>query len=217
MNLKCPVAARWQRKKEARPAEILDAALDLFVEKGFSATRMEEIARRAGVTKGTPYLYFSGKEDIFKAMINEFLLNPLGTIQETVSARSGSRADLLHELMEIWWHKVASRKAGGLCKLMIAEAANFPELTRYYHDELIQPGKNLVARIIRAGIDSGEFRDVPVDDAAEMLLAPALMTMIDQHSFLRAENGLPSSPADPLRYLHFALDMMLTGLNQPSR
>ncbi len=215
MNLKCPVSSRWQRKKEARPAEILDAALDLFVEKGFSATRIEEIAKRAGVTKGTPYLYFSSKEDLFKAMVREFLVSNLGAMQHVVEQHSGSASALLHELVALWWQNVASQRAGGLCKLMIAEAANFPELTRFYHEEVIYPGKQLIAAIVRQGIDSGEFRTLePIDDIAEALMAPALMMMIDQHSFMRVDFVRSSLPKDPVRYLNNALSLMLNGLCQ---
>ena len=212
MNLKCPVAARWQRKKQARPAELLDAALGLFIEKGFSATRIEEIARRAGVTKGTPYLYFTNKEELFKATVREFLISHLGTMQVVVAGHTTTAAALLHELLTLWWNNVASQPAGGLCKLMIAEAANFPELARFYHDEVITPGKQMLGDIIRQGIACGEFRQVDPEEAAEMLMAPALMMMINQHSFMRLDFAIPSIPSDPVRYLNNALDMMLCGL-----
>lgn len=205
------MCARWQRKKDVRPGEILEAALKMFVEKGFRATTMEDIAKAAGVTKGTPYLYFQNKEDIFKAVVRERLVVSLGNMAELAHAHTGSAAKLLHQLSETWWNEVGATEASGICKLMMAEAANFPELAHFYYEAVIEPACAMVTAILQQGIASGEFRPVPLDEAADVLVAPLLMTALWQHSFARIP-GTKSSMNDPQRYLRHALDITLNGL-----
>lgn len=205
------MCGRWQRKKEVRPGEILDAALKMFVAKGFRATTMEDIARTAGVTKGTPYLYFQNKEDIFKAVVREQLVTRLGSMGYLVRSHTGSAAALLHQLIEGWWNEVGATEAAGICKLMLAEAANFPELASFYYESVIEPACAMTTAILQQGVANGEFRPMSLDEAADALVAPLLMTMLWQHSFARIP-GAKSSMNDPLRYLHHALDIMLNGL-----
>ncbi len=211
MTENCPIA-RWRRKKEARPSEILDAALAQFVEKGFRATKMEDIARAAGVTKGTPYLYFQNKEDILKAVVRETLVANLKDIQLLAGQHAGSTAVLLHLMVETWWHKVGSAPSAGLCKLMIAEASNFPELAQFYFDEVIQPSTEMMALILQRGIDQGEFRPLPVAHAVDALMAPLISTMIMNHSFGQLPGCPLASTHNPLAYLKDALDLVLSGI-----
>src|SRR5260370_7750478 len=86
---------RWQRRKQARPGEILTAALELFVERGFTATKLADVARRAGVTKGTVYLYFDGKEALLKAIVRQTIVPALATGDHLVPDHQASPADLL--------------------------------------------------------------------------------------------------------------------------
>src|SRR5450830_2192338 len=133
-----------ERRKEARPGELLEAALDLFVEKGFAATRAEEVAARAGVSKGTLFLYFTSKEELFKAVVRE---NISGRFQEwnaEFENFQGSSADLLRYCLTAWWERIGSTKASGITKLMMSEARNFPELATFYEHEVIQPGNALI-------------------------------------------------------------------------
>lgn len=208
MTAKLP--SRWQRKKDVRPGEILDAALELFVEKGFRATKMEDIARAAGVTKGTPYLYFQNKEDIFKAVVRESLVNELSDLSQLAARHEGDVSSLLALLMEVWWARIGSTRGAGLCKLMMAEAANFPELATFYYQEVILRGRTMVADLIRLGMARGEFRAVPVESAVDTLMAPLIASMVWDHSFgciLQA-----GEDADPSRRLAVALDLILYGL-----
>lgn len=208
MTAKLP--SRWQRKKDVRPGEILDAALELFVEKGFRATKMEDIARAAGVTKGTPYLYFQNKEDIFKAVVRESLVNELSDLSQLAARHEGDVSSLLALLMEVWWARIGSTRGAGLCKLMMAEAANFPELATFYYQEVILRGRTMVADLIRLGMARGEFRAVPVESAVDTLMAPLIASMVWDYSFgciLQA-----GEDADPSRRLAVALDLILYGL-----
>jgi AcrR family transcriptional regulator len=113
---------RWQRRKDARPEEIVSAALEEFVERGFAATRLDDGARRAGVTKGTIYLYFDGKEALFKAMIRQMLVPHIALGEQLLAEHQGGAADLLRALLHQWWELIGQTKAAGIPKLVIAEA-----------------------------------------------------------------------------------------------
>ena len=136
---------RTRRRKAARPSELTAAALGLFVEKGYAATRLDEVAARAGVSKGTLYLYFDSKEALFKAVITM----GIGPVMERGEALFAElRHDpvaLLRALLGGWWEMVGATELAGIPKLMIAEARNFPDLARFYYDEVISRGRALVA------------------------------------------------------------------------
>jgi AcrR family transcriptional regulator len=130
-----------QRRKEARPAELTAAALELFVEKGFAGTRLDDVAARAGVSKGTLYLYFDSKEALFKAVIQEGIVPILEEGSDLVEAFKGSASELLRLMVGEWWPRIGDTHLAGVPKLMISEARNFPELAIYYHDAVIVRGK----------------------------------------------------------------------------
>jgi len=205
-------ATRWQRKKDVRPGEILDAALTQFVEKGFRATKLEDIARAAGVTKGTPYLYFANKEEIFKAVVRETQVANLSKLQALSQQYDGTSRELLHAFVEQWWQEVGSTPSGGLCKLIMAETANFPELAQFYFNEVILPARRMVAQVLEHGIAQGEFRAVPIDTTVETLLAPLIQQLIWVHSFATVPGCHSAAGHDPCRLLLDGLDLMLNGL-----
>lgn len=199
-----------QRRKDARPQELLDAALDLFVEKGFAATRSEEVAARAGVSKGTLYLYYPSKQELLKAVILQTISREIAEGMDVIDAYEGSSADLLKLLMNEWWRRIGDTKASGICKLMVSEVRNFPGIAKFYLDEVISPGQNLIARIVQRGVDSGEFRAVPVADVVQALMAPMLYLMVHKHS-IGACPGLEHL-FDPQRVIAAEVDLMLNGL-----
>jgi len=172
-----------QRRKDARPQELLDAAMALFVEKGFAATRSEEVAARAGVAKGTLYRYYPSKEELFKAMVRDRLSAHIVESAAQAAQYQGSIADLLRQMMQAWWARVGQGPAGVVCKIMMVEARNFPELARFYVDEVIRPSQRLAGGLIERGIQSGEFRAVPVEAAVHVLLAPMLHLLLHEHAF----------------------------------
>ena len=128
----CPVRAKRERRKEARPGELLEAALDLFVEKGFAATRSEEVAARAGVSKGTLFLYFPSKEELFKAVVRDNIVVTIGAAEQDAAAFDGPSGELLGTLLMRWWTEIWATPLGGITKLMLAEGNNFPELAQFY-------------------------------------------------------------------------------------
>jgi AcrR family transcriptional regulator len=171
-----------RRRKEARPGELTAAALDLFVEKGYAATRLDDVAARAGVSKGTLYLYFDGKEALFKAVVREGILPALAEGESLVAGFAGNSAELLRAVVLGMWRLIGSQRLGGIPKLIFAEAGNFPEIASFYHEEVIQRGTSLLRSVIERGIARGEFRGVDVHVTVHLVIAPVLMRMIWRHS-----------------------------------
>ncbi len=185
------LAAPRCRRKEARPGELIEAALDVFVERGYSGARLDDIAHRAGVTKGTVYLYFKDKEELFEAVVRETLGSLLTRGQAMASGFEGTSAELLRDVIERWWRDIVqSEKISALPKLMIAEAGNFPRLARFYYHVVIEPGRAILREVLERGMRSGEFRRVEVDDYVHFIIAPILLRQCMQHSFLHAVPGM---------------------------
>lgn len=180
-------APRWRRRKASRPAEILDAALATFVERGYAATRIEEIARRAGVSKGTTYLYFRNKEALFHAMIAHSMVPMVERSEELARAHRGSARELLRSILLTWWDALEASPASGITKLMVAEAGNFPGPTRHFLKEVFLRRRRLLARVIRRGVRNGEFRRVRPELAVRLAIAPILLASIWKHSFQQRE------------------------------
>lgn len=205
----CPIKElRWRRRKDARPSELTAAALELFVEKGFTATRLDEIAARAGVSKGTLYLYFDSKEELFKAVIREGLLPLLAEGEELVASMPGPASALFKAIVMRWWEMVGEGPIGGIPKLIFAEARNFPEIARFYADEVIERGKRLLVAVLQRGIDSGEFRRFNPDDLVHIVFSPLMMRVIWKHSLDCC--GVHTVPVDV--YLREYLELTLRGL-----
>ena len=213
-KLPCPdpalPVARRERRKEARPGELLDAALDLFVEKGFAATRAEEVAARAGVSKGTLFLYFHTKEELFKAVVRENISGRFKEWNDEFAAFEGNSADMLGYCMHVWWERVGATKASGITKLMMSEASNFPELARFYRHEVIEPGQDLIRRVLQRGIDRGEFRDMDLDYAIYSVIAPMIFLILTKHSAGVCVQGTVG--LDPKKYMAIQLHTLLTGM-----
>ena len=200
-----------QRRKEARPLELLEAALALFVEKGFAATRTEEVARRAGVSKGTLYLYYPSKEELFKAVVRHNLSSLIAEGEELASQFVGSSSELLSLLMHTWWQRVGSTPAAGIHKIVLAEVRNFPELAQFYTDEVIVPADRLFSVTVQRGVDRGEFRAMPTHEVAMMLMAPLIFMAVHRHSFgaCPVHGGVE---VDATQMLRTQLDLVLRGL-----
>jgi TetR/AcrR family transcriptional regulator len=203
-------SAKRERRKDARPGELIAAALDLFVEKGFAATRAEEVAARAGVSKGTLFLYFQSKEELFKAVVRENISGRFSEWNEEFEAFEGSTPDMLAYCLHTWWDRVGSTKASGITKLMMSEAKNFPDLAAFYQQEVIQPGQTLIRRILQRGIATGEFRELDLDYAVYQIVAPMIYLVISQHSVsvcIRDDFVL-----EPKRYIEAQVQTLLHGM-----
>ena len=199
---------RWERRKDARPGELAAAALELFVERGFAATRLDDVARRAGVSKGTLYLYFDSKEDLFKAVIREGYVSRINEFAARMKDYQGSSADLVRELVNSWWEQIGATNLAGITKLMMSEAGNFPDLANFYHDEVVVRGTGLFAAAIQRGIEAGEFRDVSLDYAPRIACAPVIMLMLWRNSF----DLCGTHQMDARAFLEAHTDMLLHAL-----
>ena len=203
-------APKRERRKEARPGELLDAALDLFVEKGFSATRAEEVAARAGVSKGTLFLYFQSKDDLFKAVVRENIANQFPTWQAEFVTFEGTSADMLRYALVSWWERIGKTRASGITKLVMSEAQNFPEIAEFYQEEVIKPGNAMIRRILERGVQSGEFRQLDLEQAVHIIVAPMIFLMMWKHSM--GACAASAKIVDPEQFIHMQVDVMLHGM-----
>ena len=203
---------RWQRRKDARPAELLAAALAIFGERGYAGTRLEDVAARAGVSKGTLYLYYDNKEELFKAVVRQGLVSPLLELRDRIDAWEGPTPDLLRTVVAGWWDRIGSSALAGIPKLMIAEAANFPAIARFYVEEVVLPGHAAMASLIERGIARGEFRQVDSAQVAHLLAAPFLTVSAWRHGFGHAFSGDLPMLQDARALLDTHIDILVRGL-----
>lgn len=203
---------RWERRKDARPQELLAAALDLFVERGFTATRLDEVARNAGVSKGTLYLYFENKEELFKAVVRENVVPGIVQAEQLMEHFDGSTEDLFRAMITLWWTGLTNSKLAGICKLMFAEAGNFPELAKFYHDEVIVRHEQMLIKLLERGMCNGEFRQLDITVMPKIITAPIIMLMLWTHSFCVCQVH-PTSVND---YIESYVESVLLGLRNHS-
>jgi AcrR family transcriptional regulator len=198
---------RWRRRKDARPSEILNAALACFTERGFAATRLEDVARCAGVTKGTLYLYFRNKEELFEAVVRQSLVPYIEGLEAAVGSATEPVPVLLKRLITGWPEVIASPESA-IPKLVIAEAGNFPELARFYLNEVVHRSMAVIRQVIRTGIDRGEFRQVDVEATVMCVIAPVIFSMLWRHSLGLYE----PTGRDPQTLCDTCLQLLLNGL-----
>ena len=208
-----PDKARWRRRKDARPQEILEAALQVFAEKGFAAARMDEIAQRAHVSKGTIYLYFESKEAVFRALIQATLVRRVADLVALVRDHKGPIAPLLRELLLRLGHFLSTSDLVMLPKMVIAEAGNFPDLARIYREEVVERGLTLFGGLLQTGMDRGEFRKVPVHHAVRLCMAPLLLAAIWRTTFA----PLDREPYDYAGLIDAHVTTLLRGLQPEER
>ena len=198
---------RRSRRKDARPAEILDAALALFAERGFAATKLDDVAAAAGIGKGTVYLYFPTKEDLFRAVVRQAVLPNLEALEALMAAHEGSSADLLRLLADRFL-TVLQSDLTAIPKLVIAEAGNFPAIAQFYADEVVRRGLGLFGAVLARGMESGEFRRMDIGATVPLCVAPFLMMAVWKHSLGRHTD----LTFDPRAVIANHLDVLIRGL-----
>lgn len=205
---------RRSRRKDARPGEIASAALELFVSLGFQATRMQDIARQAGVAKGTVFRYFPSKNELFKAVVIAHIGPHIDAWQTQVAQFQGPTAQLLLQGMLAWWQQIGCRPAGRIARLFMLEVRHIPELAAFYQTSVINPGRAVIRAIIQRGVASGEFR--AVDDAAvhAMLVAPMLM-LAATHADANVRHILLAPQQSPQNLIQEIADLLVSGLHRP--
>lgn len=202
---------RWRRRKEARPDEILDAALRLFTEKGFSSTRMIDIARSAGISKGTLYLYFESKEQIFKELVQTVLSPMVDEAENALKQFKGGTEQLIREFVAGWWQNMWHSQIAAIPKLMISEAGNFPELAEFYTDIIVKRVRLLFKSMIEQGIHNNEFKPCNTDEAARLLMAPVIHATIWKHSLKQFDDDMNDQA-----YIELHLEIFLSGIKKES-
>ncbi len=203
-----------RRRKEARPAEIIDAALEVFVEKGFAASRIDDVAARAGVSKGTLYLYYASKESLLKAVIRHHLSLPIISGAEAFTGYRGPMSTLLREALVPAWLSIVEGPASGVIKLVVTEVRNFPDIAGFYAREVIEPAQRLIGAAIERGIARREFRRVDIADTVRSIVLPLVTLCVHRHSFAACVPPCmpPMARSDTHRFIDHHLDLVLRGL-----
>lgn len=206
-------APRWRRRAADRPREILDAALTVFVAKGFAATRLDDVAAAAGISKGLLYRYFDNKAELFEEVIRQTLVTTIRDVSDRARASSTAAAALdifLEQMVAI----ANDPRRSAIPKLVISESGSFPELAIFYLAEVIGPALAQLTALVRRGMESGEFRQVDPDLAAKCIVAPLILAVIWRHTFARHA----PTPLDPDALIRQHRDILLHGLaTQPRR
>jgi AcrR family transcriptional regulator len=167
---------RRREQMQHRQEEILAAAFDVFAAHGFEAARIDDVARQAGIAKGTIYLYFQDKEHLFRAVVRSLLP---GRFDAVAGGFKGTAEQLLRELLaRMYGQVVKNEKVRSIVRLLIAEGGRFPQLTEIYHHEIIAPGMKAVRQAILQGIASGEFRKTAAVDFPQILAAPGVLAIV---------------------------------------
>ena len=208
MNSTQPKAAkpspRRREQKLHRQGEILAAAIKVFAEHGYEATRIDEVAKQAGIAKGTIYLYFQDKERLFRAVVRSL---PQKRFDAVAKAFAGSAEDLLRDLLlRMYGQIVRNEKVRAIVRLLIAEGGRFPQLTDIYHREIIEPGMKALRHVLRKGIASGEFRKTAATEFPQILAAPAVLAILWR--VLHGERYRLDLDAYMKAHLEFVLDSL---------
>ena len=169
---------RWQRRAEDRPREICAAALEVFAEKGFAAAKLDDIAKRAGVSKGTLYLYFKDKEQLFRAVVRDAVVPNVDRLRAALIQTGLPFGDLVRMFLANFVEVANRVPVGAVAKMVISESRNFPELAKVWHDEVVSKALGTVTALIEMAQAKGEVRagDAPLH--AFTLLGPMLMGII---------------------------------------
>jgi AcrR family transcriptional regulator len=197
---------KFRRRADARPDEILDAALAVFTEKGFEAARVDDIAARAGVSKGAVYLYFDSKDALLRGLIEREVAPSAARIRAVADAGAADPAATVRLLVATASALVANEKTFATPRIVLSVAPRFREIAIFYRERVIDEAIGAVARLIRAGVKRGVFRDVDADAAARMVMGPLLLYAMRRHVF----GARDKSTAEGRAAAH--LDILLHGL-----
>lgn len=198
-----------RRRKEARPAELIEAGLKEFAQNGFAGTRLEDVARRAGVAKGTIYLYFADKEALFVAAARSRVLPILDGITAAIDVYPGTTRDLLRTIFETMHKQMVGSDLKVLLRIIIGEGERFPGLTEFYYRETVAKGRELLGRVIERGIARGEVRPNAAARLPIVLVAPAIMAAIWRLAFE------PHAPIAAEDFLAAHCDLVFEGILEP--
>lgn len=193
---------RYQRRKEDRPQEITEAAFAVFAEKGYAAARVEEVARRAGVSKGLTYLYFKTKEELFKAVIKSVVVRRIDALLKTLETTEMSSEEFLRGPMLEFMKSVPGSPIAIVIRLLISEGQRHPDLVDFYWDNVVAKGLAAITKFVERGVERGEFRETAVTDLPQLVLAPMMLSIIWRILFTKRE-------LDTDKFMETQIDMLL--------
>lgn len=199
---------RFRRRKEDRPAEIAEAALAAFAEKGYAATRVEEVAKRAGVSKGLLYLYFRTKEELFKAVIKSFVAPRIDALGAGIDETELSAEEFLRGPFLEFARGIPKSPARVMVRLIVAEGPKHPDLIEYYWDHVVSHGVAALGKIVARGVANGEFRDSALDEFPQLLVTPVLFSCIWTSVFAEQQQ------LDTDRLIEAHLDLVLAAIKR---
>ncbi|MCH8301351.1 MAG: TetR/AcrR family transcriptional regulator [Proteobacteria bacterium] len=197
---------RFQRRKEDRPAEITQAALAAFAEKGYAGTRVDDVAKRAGVSKGLLYLYFKTKEDLFKAVIRSFLSPRIDALISNIEETELSAEEFVRGPFLEFATSLPKSPAKILVRLMIAEGPKHPDLIAWYWDNVVSRALDALRTLIKRGVDNGEFRKSALDEFPQLLITPIFFSMVWTLLFQ------PHTDLDTDRFIEAHVEMVLDSI-----
>ena len=199
---------KFRRRPEARPAEILAAALEVFAERGFQAARLEEVARRAGVSKGALYLYFETKADLFRAVVTDAVSPNIERVKAVASADLPLEQAARLALPMLARQVVSDRRISGVVRLVIAESRNHPELASIWRETVVEPGMALISRLIAAAQARGEVRPGDPRLFAFGLMGPMVLSMVWRETF----EPVGAEPIDAVKLAEQHVETVLRGM-----
>jgi AcrR family transcriptional regulator len=204
-------APRWKRRKDARPQELIDAALTLFGEFGYAQTRLDDVASRAGISKGTVYLYFSSKQDLFEAVVRERAVPWLESIEISGLSSQASTEDQLRSFLLWGWQQFVESRLHLIARIVLSESNNFPHLAQVYLREVMGPVNELLMGLLERGAARGEVLGEVTQERVRALMAPLAWFSIWRPT-LAAHSD---SPLDEGRYVQEAIDMIIRSVIRP--
>lgn len=196
---------RYQRRKEDRPQEIADAAFEAFAENGYAATRIDDVAKRAGISKGLTYLYYKTKEDLFKAVVRNVVVPRVDMLIELVDSTELSSEAFIRGPMLDFMKKVPGSPVAIVVRLLISEGSRHPDLVDYYYENVVARGLNAIRMFVERGVERGEFRPEALDHQPHLFLAPMMMSMIWRLIFT-------DKPLDTDQLMESQVNMLLSQL-----
>ncbi len=194
---------KYQRRKEDRPQEIADAAFSEFAKKGYSATRIDDVARRAGVSKGLTYLYYKTKEDLFKAVVRNVVVRRVDALLDDVETTNLSSEDFIRGPLLDFMKRVPGSPIAIVIRLLIAEGRRHPDLVDYYYDNVVARGLDAIRRFVERGVERGEFKPEARQLQPQLFLAPMMLSMIWRLVFA-------DKPLETDRLMEDQIDLLLT-------
>ena len=193
---------RYRRRKEDRPQEITAAAFDAFAEKGFAATRVDDVAKRAGVSKGLLYLYFKTKEELFKAVVKSVVVRRVDSLIDNVETTELSSEDFIRGPLLSFLKQVPGSPIAIVVRLLLSEGARHPDLVSYYYDNVVAKGLAAISGFVERGVENGEFRDTAITELPHAVLAPVMLSIVWRIIFV-------DKPLDSDKLIETQIDMIL--------